>query len=50
MEAINIVRWVLALAAVALLFLLHAPALVCFAGTAALAAFWCWELDDHAAS
>ena len=38
------------LAAVALLFTEHVPALVCFACTAALAMFWCWELEHHAAS
>jgi hypothetical protein len=53
MEAIKlgwITRWAFALAAVALLFTEHVPALVCFACTAALAMFCCWELEHHAAS
>jgi K+-sensing histidine kinase KdpD len=37
--------WASALAAVAWLFVWHAPAVVCFAGAAALAVFWCWDLD-----
>jgi K+-sensing histidine kinase KdpD len=41
----RLVRWGLAVLALVLLFLLHAPAVVSFAGTVALAVFWCWELD-----
>jgi K+-sensing histidine kinase KdpD len=37
--------WGLAVTAVLLLFLFRAPAIVCLAGAAALAVFWCWELD-----
>jgi hypothetical protein len=53
MEAIKVgwvMRWVLALAAVSVLFVEQAPAPICFACTAALAVFWCWELEHHAAS
>jgi hypothetical protein len=39
------VRWALALAVAGLPFVLQAPAVICFAGAAALAVFWCWELD-----
>ena len=45
-----IMRWLLSLVAVSLLFAEHVPALLCFACTAALAMFWCWELEHHAAS
>jgi K+-sensing histidine kinase KdpD len=40
----RLVCWGLALLAVGVLFVPHVPALVCFAGAATLAVFWCREL------
>jgi steroid 5-alpha reductase family enzyme len=37
--------WSLGILVIAVLFILQAPAIVCFAATALLAMIWCWRLD-----
>jgi hypothetical protein len=41
------VRWGLALVGTGTMFVLHAPALLCFAAATGLAVWWCRELDGE---